>query len=971
MDKMKAISSISLGIVAVSLFSTNNLKKVKALSSAIYALTNETYTIDYSDNVIILRFKNNNYHQNIQNIKLLDKSTNKSYNFEKNSSDFRLYLKEKLSDGIYSLIFTDRVPGSLSTKELSSPIYIDFPEISTQNVSVTSLNPIISVTNLNGTTKLNARFTVLNIQDRIIGARITDENDVQIGALENINNPRNYIFNLGSYNFMPNKNYYIEYSLKNSKNETNKIKIPFTYATNSIQITPIYLNGFTYTSTLNNDNTVNLNLKFKNTDISNISFYDADNLAYQFSPTYDSNGNILLNNVPINKVIQVEMRNNGRTEFLNFKVPSTNISNETSIPFLKFINASNLVLKKGSKVILPIVSEDLSNAGFNNTNSYIKLMYIDDFGNEIDLSNESRISLSNSQAEIVINSNIDNVKNNSRIYVKVSNNSKYRLYPFNVSNTLTSSQSLAFDVIKNSFNDTHTSLTFRPNSNLLSADSTFSSNDYLIINNNIKTTLSSDNRSFEVNIPNNKLLDGKNTYTFVKNYSNGNSLSYTGDFLINTSSSKKANINPVINSINNLVYNDKELILQIDLKDDLIQSNFHTSTKLTDEFGNIVSTTSSVKTIGNNKVIEVVISPSGQIIHGKPYNLSINTGNKQLVTTFIFNKDSYYNTNIDLVFNSNSKFTIKNLSSIPGYSVYKFNVKIYDYYDNRNVLYESNDRLYYGESFNTDSITKSLKNGKTFINNNRYTIEIKNSTTNDTYRQDFIFREDDIVSSNGSSQKLTINSSSLSFSNDGANFAYSPSKNINKITCSIPDITAEFKNNMIYLNELVPNKIYKDLNLTVTFFDNTTQQIRINNFVSSSSPDKLKNYIAKVYTTSLTPLNETDKYKIRYADESGFKYWYDMLKNQKISGPEFIYRILDANEFNQVHKNAEDKVKALYPIVVNRSGDNNGLNFWVNEFNRNLSSLNSSEIALKVTLAKMLGEDEPKQLFLNLGIRVQ
>lgn len=971
MDKMKALSSISLGIVAVSLFSTTNLKKVKALSNSIYSFTNETYTIDYKDNVITLKLKNNNHHQNIQSIKLVDKN-NKTYNFEKNSSDFKLYLKGKINDGLYNLVFTDKVSGSSSSRELSSPIYIDFPDIATQNVSVTSLNPIISVTNLNGVTKLNARFTVLNIQDKITNARIVDEKDLQIGTLENANNPRNYIFNLGSYSFSPDKVYYIEYWIQNSKNDISKIKIPFNYATNSIRITPVYSSGFTYTSTLNSDNnTTNLKLKFKNTDVSNISFYDADNLAFQFSPSYDTEGNIILNNIPVNSVIRVEIRNGKNTEFLDFNVPDVNISTETAIPFLKFINSSNITLKKGNTVILPIISEDLSNSGFNNTSSYIKLVYIDDFGNEIDLSNEGRISISNYQAELVINSNIDSIKNNSRIYVKVSNSSRDRLYPFSVSNTLTSAQPLAFDVIKNSLNSTHTSLTFRPNSSLLTSGSTFTSNDYLIINDEIKATLSNDGRSFEATIPNNKLLYGKNYYTFVKNYSNGNSLSYDGDFLINTTSEEKVNITPVVNSINNLVYNDKELILQVDLDDDFLQSKFHTSTKLTDDRGNTISAKSTVKTIGNNKVIELVISPPGQLIHGKPYNLSINTGNKQFVTSFIFNRDSSQSTNISLTFNSNSKFTIKNLSSVPGFAIYNFNVKIYDYYNTRDVIYENNDRLYYGESFNTDSITRTLKDGKTFRDNVRYAIEIKNTNTDDVYKHDFIFREDDVVSPDGTAPKLNINSSSLSFSNDGAGFKYSTSRSVRNVTCSNQDLTANYSNGMIYINELVPNKIYKDLVLTVNFSDNKTQEIRIGTFTSNSSSNNLKNYISKVYTTSLTPVNEKDKSKFRYADESGFKYWYNMLSNKKISGPEFIYRILEANEFNQIHKNAEDKIKALYPIVVNRDGDSVGLNYWINEYNRNLQSLNSSEIALKITLAKMLGEEEPKQLFLNLGIRAE
>ena len=157
----------------------------------------------------------------------------------------------------------------------------------------------------------------------------------------------------------------------------------------------------------------------------------------------------------------------------------------------------------------------------------------------------------------------------------------------------------------------------------------------------------------------------------------------------------------------------------------------------------------------------------------------------------------------------------------------------------------------------------------------------------------------------------------------------------------------------------------------MNFSDGSNQQIRIGDFVAQQSPDRLKNYLAKVYTTTLTPIDEKNKYRMRYADEAGFNYWYDMLSTKKISGPEFIYRILDANEFNIVQKTPQDKIKALYPIVVNRDGDINGINFWIGDYTKNLNSLNSEDVALKITLARMLNEEEPKQLFLNLGIRVQ
>lgn len=974
MNKMKIISSVSLGVTASALFlSTGGAETPKALSSTIYSLTNETYDISYKDKFITLKFKDTSVHNSTSSIKLFDFSTNKSYTFTKNSSDFKLYLNEDLTDGIYSLIFNDKISGSSPSKELQSPVYIDFPELSNQDVYVTSLNPIISLTNLNGIYKLNARFTLLNIQDTISNARILDENNRQIGSLENITNPRNFIFNLGSSPLSLGKVYYIEYTLTNSENQNKTIKIPFTYTTNSIQINSASTNNFTYTSTKNSDNTLNLTLNFGNINTSNIDFFNANNLGFRFVPTYDSNGNVILNNIPADTIIRVEIKNNTGTQILNFKVPSTATNTETFIPFMKFVNASSLVLKQGSQITVPIIVSDLTNAGFNTPNTYIKFVYYDDFGNEIGITDEKRISSSTLQAQLTTNSNVGNLSNNAQIYVKVYTPTKSLLFPFTVSNSSTSSQSLAFDVIKNSSTDNEVSLTFRPNSSLLPSNETFSDSDLLIINNSISVPLSNDKRSFTTNISKDKLVNGTNTYTFIKSSSNGNTISFTGEFLVSTSSSN-VEITNIIQSLVPTTNNQQELILRLDIDDKFLQSNLHTSIKITDELGTNIISTSSVKQIGNNRVVEISIKSPSQLLFGKVYNIEINTGTRTFNTSFIYNRNTLYNLNLDLLFNSFSTFTLKNLSTLPGYSNYDFNLKIYDYHDNSDVLYENFSQNFYGENFTTDSITRDLKTGKKFIDGNRYVVELRNATTGDVYKQTITFRESNIINQSGSnSAQINVSSGSLTYSSDSINFTYSAPQNktITNITCSIPEIKASYSNGRIYLNGLVPSKLYRNLYLTVTFSDGTSQNIKLDDFTSQVSNDPLKNYLARVYTTTLTPINETDRYKIRYADESGFNYWYDLLRNQKISGSEFIYRILDANEFNSVHLTAQDKIRALYPIVVNRTGDLNGVNFWINEFNTTLQSVNSQDVALRVTLAKMLNEEEPKQLFRSLGIRVE
>src|SRR5699024_2166434 len=120
------------------------------------------------------------------------------------------------------------------------------------------------------------------------------------------------------------------------------------------------------------------------------------------------------------------------------------------------------------------------------------------------------------------------------------------------------------------------------------------------------------------------------------------------------------------------------------------------------------------------------------------------------------------------------------------------------------------------------------------------------------------------------SAQINVSSSSLTYASDSINFTYSAPQNktITNVTCSIPEIKASYSNGRIYLNGLVPSKLYRNLYLTVTFSDGTSQNIKLDDFTSQVSNDPLKNYLARVYISTLTPVNETDRYKIRYADES-------------------------------------------------------------------------------------------------------
>ena len=100
MNKLKTISSISLGVAVLSLSLPSNLvHKASALSNTLYTLTNEDYKIQYTNNTLTLTFSNSAVHNNITTIKLKDKN-GKYLSFDKNSENFTLKVNEGLVNSL-------------------------------------------------------------------------------------------------------------------------------------------------------------------------------------------------------------------------------------------------------------------------------------------------------------------------------------------------------------------------------------------------------------------------------------------------------------------------------------------------------------------------------------------------------------------------------------------------------------------------------------------------------------------------------------------------------------------------------------------------------------------------------------------------------------------------------------------------------------------------------------------------------
>ncbi len=78
-------------------------------------------------------------------------------------------------------------------------------------------------------------------------------------------------------------------------------------------------------------------------------------------------------------------------------------------------------------------------------------------------------------------------------------------------------------------------------------------------------------KTFSINTKVNKLVNGINTYTFIRNSSSGNSNYVTGEFLASFNSSS-SDISPVITSFNVKTNNSTNLTLNLTINQDIINS---------------------------------------------------------------------------------------------------------------------------------------------------------------------------------------------------------------------------------------------------------------------------------------------------------------------------------------------------------------------------------------------------------------
>ena len=165
----------------------------------------------------------------------------------------------------------------------------------------------------------------------------------------------------------------------------------------------------------------------------------------------------------------------------------------------------------------------------------------------------------------------------------------------------------------------------------------------------------------------------------------------------------------------------------------------------------------------------------------------------------------------------------------------------------------------------------------------------------------------------------------------------------------------------IVVKNLVPGKEYKSIIIVATTTDNKKIKLSTKN-VKIESENPLQEFVTNIYNFAFE----------RFPDEEGYSYWLDKLIEKKdITGKYVLYNLMFAErEFSDRNLPDDELIKVLYQIVVNRTYDEEGLQFWIKEYNETFlpNANNDAFEAQKAIVTRMLYEQEFRNLCDKLGI---
>ena len=156
----------------------------------------------------------------------------------------------------------------------------------------------------------------------------------------------------------------------------------------------------------------------------------------------------------------------------------------------------------------------------------------------------------------------------------------------------------------------------------------------------------------------------------------------------------------------------------------------------------------------------------------------------------------------------------------------------------------------------------------------------------------------------------------------------------------------------------MPGKDYSGLKVYFEIQNGRKVVVSIPKFTTLEETTDLNEFIKDVYFNALN----------RNPDEVGFWYWVDKLSSKEISVDKFMKNLLNEDEFIKMRPTTKSKIEGLYKVIVNRTSDKEGLEFWINMYETLLRNGYSEELAVKVVADRMINEDEFQNLVKSLKI---
>lgn len=172
------------------------------------------------------------------------------------------------------------------------------------------------------------------------------------------------------------------------------------------------------------------------------------------------------------------------------------------------------------------------------------------------------------------------------------------------------------------------------------------------------------------------------------------------------------------------------------------------------------------------------------------------------------------------------------------------------------------------------------------------------------------------------------------------------------------NVIARFNGTKVELDELVSGKDYTEITVDYTDNNGKVRSIILKNVKTTSTVESDK-YLANIYEVVFG----------RPADESGYHYHLKNLKNKNVSLRDFLLNMLSEKEFGEKYKTTESKIEALYSAIVNRTSDETGKKFWVDEYKKVLSVYGSESNALRAIADRMVNEGELKTLAEKMNLK--